>query len=327
MAFNYLTWQDSGAPTLNGVNGSLTNSGGTGVLDWALVTKAGWTKSQTATNGSVFTPVTGNCVLMVIHDSATSGSAKGATVRAGESASGVSSASLTNPFPTVALIADGSSCWTASTTADSTQRPYYILVTDSFLFIWMGHGYTTANYNTVNTSSNAHVFGQFSKALSSDSYNTILSVSNQVPSSSACCFANAVGTVPLINTRLWADRSPDGAVFSPCQTILTPAGTQVGNPSGVPAYPNGIDNKLHLSKLALADTYAQSAAVGAKSLQVRGFLPNLWCPLETVGTLINSKTFVDSSYNGAALFQYLVDTTQSHRVILETTNTWSAPTI
>jgi hypothetical protein len=329
MAFNYLTWQDSGAPTLTGQAGSLTNNSNTGVLDWALVTKGGWTKSQTAANASVFTPVTGNTVLLVIDDATAPGNAKGATVRGGESASGTTSASLTNPFPTVALVSDGNSTWTKSATADSTQRPYIILVTDSFVFVWFGASYSTSNYNTTITASSTHCYGQFSKAISSDSYNTCLSVANAAPNNSNCAFTNAVGVVPTINTRFWGDRTADGSVFSPCLNIIWfNAASAVGNAGvALPAYPNGLDNKLHVSKLSIADTYAQSGAVGSKSIECRGWLPNIWGPMEGPGTIVNYKTFVDSSYNGGALFQYLADSTGSMRLVLETTNTWAAPGI
>jgi hypothetical protein len=331
MAFYYFTWQDSGAPTLTGQNGSLTNSGNTGVLDWVLVTKGGWTKSQTATNGSVFTPVTGNAVLMVIHDSATSGSATGATVRGAESASGVATASLTNPFPTLALVTDANSNWTASSTADATQRPYAGIVTDSALYLWTGRGYSTANYNTTVTAGNHHFFGQFAKAISSDSYNTCVSVANTALPNSNSAFVNSTSGGPAANSRFFADRTADGIVFSPAVTLVVPTGTAVavGNPSPtiLPAYPNGLDNKLHLCKLPIADGYSTTGGGGAKAIQTRGWLPNIWAPMEGIGTLINYKTFVDSAYNGAALFQYLADSVGSTRVALETTNTWSAPGI
>jgi len=327
MAFHYLTFLDSGAPTLTGQNGSLTNSGNTGVLDWALVTKAGWTKSFTATNSSVFTPVTGNTVLYVAHDSAISGAAQKATVRAGESATAVGSANLTNPFPTVALNSDALSSWTVSNTADSTARPYYILITDSFIYIWLGYLYTTSNYNTTTTSSNAHIYGQFSKAFSSDSYNTVLSVNAASGVSAGSAFTNAVGSSPVGNTRLWADRTLDGSVFSPCVTLITPGGGAVGNPNTVP-YPNALDSKLHLAKIAIGDGGVQSGTLSAtKTIHCRGWLPNIWVPLERVGTILNSKTFVDSSYNAAALFQAFVNTNNTEFEVLETTNTWSAPSV
>jgi hypothetical protein len=171
-----------------------------------------------------------------------------------------------------------------------------------------------------------HCYGQFAKALSSDSYNTCLSTANLAPPGSNGAFVNSTNQIPAINTRFWADRTADGLVFSPCLNILwVNSGSGIGSVgTNLPTYPNGLDNKLHIGKLTIADVYAQSGAVGANRIECRGWIPNVWGPLESPGTIVNYKTFVDSSYNGGALFQYLADSTP-YRVVLETTNTWSAP--
>ncbi len=327
MAFNFLSWLDSGAPTMTGQNGSVTNSGNTGVADWALVTKGGWTKSQTAASSSVFTPVTGNTVLYLSHDSAVTGSAKLCLARAGESASGVGSANLTNPFPTVAQVADASCCWSVSNSADATARPYYILVTDSWAFFWFGYLYGTGTITTA-TGAATHFYGKFAPAISSDTFNTCISVAQNAANTvtGACALANyAAPTTTAAAIRCFTDRSFDGSVFSVASTVNTGAGG-VGNPTNQPVYPNAQDGKLHMQKLAITDSYSATATSGAKILLYRGWIPNIWTALDKQGgTLANSKTFVSSGYNGATLFIYLMDTGQTLNCVVETTNTWAIP--
>jgi len=137
MAFYAFTSADSGAPTLNGVNGSWIN-----VLDWIVVTKGGGTKVYSGTNKAIYQLAGGGMYLRIVHDSAVSSAANLATVRSCEGATGVDT--YTDPCPTVAQRADTVSVWAASSTANSTARTYRGVITDNILIIVVQYASTEA---------------------------------------------------------------------------------------------------------------------------------------------------------------------------------------
>lgn len=324
MATMFLKSTDSGAPTLNGVNGSLC-----AVLDWALV-QNGWAIEYTATNARVYRAGSGNRRrLAVRHDSAVSGDARKATVRNCESAT--SATAYVDPSPTVAQVPNNTSTWTTSNVASSSARPWEIILTPTCFYL------IVTTENTVGRC--IYFYGDVPPTDSGDVWNTLISVdSNSAPDMSYGPFWQQFGlfiqcVVPC--TFYWS-RNIDGAVKSiPACLVAGSALAYAGNIASCPVSRQGYNSKIHQEKLAVGCPGAQATISATKSILRRGWLPNLWVGLHNgrgaTGNLTTDKdTFTNTAYNASATFEIL-DCYSTFAInypwfIFEKTDTWVAPT-
>lgn len=307
MTFYAFTSSDSGAPTLNGVNGSMIN-----VLDWIIVTKGGGTKVHSGANKAIYQFAGGGMYLRVVHDSAVSGEARKVTIRGCESATGIDS--FTDPFPTAAQLSDANAVVYASITSNSTARPYWGVVTNDFIVM------------IVQTSSNNQCltwcFGKAVPALSSDVWSTVICLQPVNYSSYGLTSASATATQP----SAFFARSVDGSIKSSVAITNTAGGSGLGNSTYGAAYPHPFDAKLHHAPVSLICWGSTNSAIGISAMPIRAWLPNVREPLHKA-TLINSgDTFTDTSYNASfvgKLFQN--ETVAGPWGIVEFSDTWSAP--
>jgi hypothetical protein len=318
VAFVHYTEASGGLPNsgrLSGTNGDLV-----GILDVVLVA-AGWAIEFTTTNKRVYRPATGNRFrLWVQDDSAVSGAATLATVRGCEGAS--SATSVTDPFPTVAQIADGSANWLKSSAAGTTARNFDIWASDTWVIY-------AVNFSGTANIWEWHFFGDVPSLYSGDVYNTVCFTRNAASGGSAAMYSCCNGLATGLN-RAFFTRSYDGTVKSTQCTVYGGIALIGGNTNGYAAAQSGPSGKVDKEKIILACNGSQSTTVAAATmLPRRALLPNLWAPLHGgYGSLNVRDTWADPSYlAGAATFQHFSTTANSAFIIVETTNTWAAPAI
>ena len=134
MTWIKLTSEDSGAPSLFPVNGSLTS-----LLRWALP-QLGWNVEFGPTgNSAVFRAATGNRhFLLVRHESSiTSGDASIACVRAGHTSTGATN--IGSPFPTTTQVSNAYSTWNAGDASNppDVYSPWVIYGNEVFFHIFV----------------------------------------------------------------------------------------------------------------------------------------------------------------------------------------------
>lgn len=316
-----LTSESSGAPTLNGVNGSLP-----AVLRWALV-QNGWTVEYGPSgNAAVFRPGSGNRFrLYVNHDNTVSGSAALATVRGCEDAS--SATTLIDPFPTVAQVANDFATWIVSATVNATARRYKILVGEDFVILSVATN-SSGEWDT-------NFFGDMKGARAEDAYNTAISCRNSqnTGSSSYHFFYNlqTIGfaqAVTVAAARVYWCRDITGMVKSSKGNIRASSPSFGYIPSAWAAL-SGYGNRFEREKVALhctADASNVSSTLGIGSQTARGWVPNLWGGMHSAyGAVSPEDTFADTEYDPTASFTVLHVYQNSYMAILETTDTWSPP--
>lgn len=308
MAFYAFTSSDSGAPTLNGVNGAWIN-----VLDWVIVTKGGGTKVFSGTNKAIYQLAGGGMYLRVVHDSTITGEARKAEIRGCETCTGIDA--YTDPFPLVAQASASQSAAYASISSDSTARPYFGVVTDTFVAVIVK---TSSNNQTINW-----CFGLCPPMLSSDVWSTVICIEHVGYSS----YGITGGTSAYSQPSYFFARNVDGSVKSSAATPRLLGGGALGSSANGPAYPHPYDAKLHHAPVALTcQSTASPGSFGAKSMPVRAWLPHIREPLHAASLISSGDTFTDTSYNPSfvgKLFQN--ETYATPWGILEFSNTWSPP--
>lgn len=316
----YLTNESSGAPALSGINGTLCS-----VLDWALVQK-GWAIEYTATNNRIYRPGAGNRNrLFVCHDGTTGGAANFALIRGCENATAAASASLTNPFPTVTQVANTSCSVCLSNGANSTARPYRIILTDRFLV--MATGTTGAN----NGGWDMFFFGDTYGADASDAYATAIGVGNATTTTtSSRLLGNSVFPGVYGTGSIYFCRSIDGTVLSTKGSIDCLSQSMAPNAWGyvysLPAMRMGYQNRVEREKVPLSCTGSAAGTVGGLAIRRRGWLPNLWNPSHSgAGSVTSDDVWTDSAYVSGSSFCAVLASAGSGIAILETTDTWTSP--
>ena len=336
MTLYYGTNASVGAPTLAGVNGSLCT-----LLDYWLVTIAGWAIEYTAANARVYRPAFGNRFrLFVLHDSATSGDARLALVRGCENASAATTAGIVDPFPTVAQSANNASNWRVSNTASAVTRPYHIEVDDgatgNMAFVRLA-----VDINSAPGTSGVEIgwWGDEDTNYPGDTYATSICVRNNTNAAAipgAGGLQLSVGLAPAATQRVFFCRSASGAAKSTYAGIEG-VGGNVGAPgmnTGLPALQAGYNNTVNRVAVALNCTgSATTTPSNILSLYKRVFAPNLWQTAVNAAPsssgIVAFNTFQDPAYNVGSNFLVFnllgLANTNSGGLIFETTDTWAKP--
>lgn len=306
MAFYAFTSSDSGAPTLNGVNGAWIN-----VLDWIIVTKGGGTKVYSGTNKAIYQLAGGGMYLRVVHDSAVSSAANLATVRSCEGATDVDT--FTDPCPTVAQRADASSVWAASSTANSTARVYRGVVTDDILIIAVQASGTEQAL--------LYIFGKGDPVISSDPYCSLIVVGQSIN--------GGLFNVGNIHDCKYFQRDITGTVKSSKAGFMNPVGyfgasAAPASLSNIPAI-HPYDSKLHHRAATMAclgsASATQASGQGSSAMVPRCYIPQLRDIMVGTSTFANGDVLADSSYDPSAAF-FVATNSNSSSILIETTGTW-----
>ncbi len=274
--------------TIDGTAGSLIT-----VLDAALVTGEGWTKTYSGTNKAVYTQASGNGFCLRVRDDASgTGGGREALVRGGESATDVDT--LVDPFPNTTQVTDANCNWRKSNTADSTARTYYMVADGSFFLLLILFDGSTAR--------DLYAFGDTERYYSGDGYNTMIvsrTLNNSNNNGTCTSFSQVTGmaggtAVPI----MWFARSADGLVKSDHGFWLSNCAS-IGQASTTdPDYPNTATNKLHLGLLETISVYSNTVAAIQSGAMFRGTIPHCLEPIlgSGTGTLAEGDTFKDSAY-------------------------------
>lgn len=317
MTLIVLTQASSGAPAMEGVNGSMN-----AVLNWALTHSSlgadAWAREfhNGPTNESIFRAASGNRLrLYVRHDSSASGGARRCVIRGCESASAYNA--RTDEFPTSAQVADTSSNWLASSTADGTDRNYIVLVAPTWVALFVRYNGTLWEMG---------FFGDVLGSESGDSYDTIAVVRNSTNEAAAVTASASVSNAPssLAASPIFWARDISGAVKSTRGWFQT-SGSQLGAVANAPAMKGGYNNAVRREKIAIGCSGSSTTSVGSMTMMRRGWLPNIWQPLHSgLGGIPSEDTGTDTPYSASALFRIL-ETISGSALIVEESDTYSAP--
>lgn len=314
MAIVHLTEASASAPRLSGTNGDLCL-----VLDWGLV-QNGWTIDYSSGNKRCYRAGTGNrFILYVEHDSATSGNAGLAVVRGAESqAAGV----LTDPFPTVALVANANANWLISNAANTTARNFDLYVGTTWVIL-------AVNFSGGTNVWEIHFFGDIPPTLAGDSYNTVIFNRNSTSVSSAAWYGRSINSFTSTSGWTWA-RSYDGTVKSSGGGPYTYTASSWGVATNCPQPLAGPSGSVDSRVVPLADVGVTSGSgVGTVGLPIRGWLPQFREPLHNGagGTLATRTTFTDTAFNASAVFNPVREgnLATSHFAIIQEDDHWSPP--
>lgn len=299
-----LTAASSGATRNAGTNGDLCT-----LLDWALAQKS-WAIEYTAANQRIYRAASGNRHrLQVLHDSAVSGAAQRAVFRGCENATNTTT--LTDPFPTVAQVANTSCNALVSTTADTTTRPFYLIVDDTYFVYLSQSGGSTWSMAA---------FGDAPGAEAGDTYGTFVLQRNSA--GNTVTVWPTPGGLGTFGQNVYWCRDRSGATKSTTGSLWG-AGA-FGSVASSPAARAGYSNRVRREKVGINCSGSTTTTPNSMTIDRRGWLPHIWNPMHTgIGTLAEGDTMTDTAYHASANFVVL--TQASGFALLETSVTWSAP--
>lgn len=317
MAVIHVTEATGGLPNsgrLSGTDGDLV-----GILDVGLLLN-GWSIEFTSGNARVYRPGSGNRFRFHFNDAAaSSGDARLCIFRGAESAT--TATALTDPFPTVAEIADGSSNMIKSSTANTTARNFDLFVGTTWFMLFVNYNGSTNNWDVI-------LGGDCSPNLSGDTYNTISAVRNSAVATSNGNVWSSGSNTSVGNAPLHWSRSFDATVKSTTAGFVN-LGSTLGVISGTPTAQSGPSTGIDMEKAAVLDTGSTTTtASNTLAIPKRGYFPNLWLGQHGGRGAVNSRdTFTNSTYNASAAFQIFCvgNASSSAWIIVETTDTWSIP--
>lgn len=250
---------------------------------------AGWDTAYTGTNKRVYrSPNTSsNRLYLRIDDSTTVGNVREAYARGYETMSDIDTG--TNPFPTVAQVANGLT-WNKSYSADSTARTWTLVGDDKTFYLIVATGIPTYNTTLV------FGFGHLISYKAADGFNTFLAganISNYTTATgvttgysglqlaSAWGATTSVGNVPLYLARSYSQTG--SSVGASVHDGKVAAGSPIGVASSGIVYPNGPDSGLWVSPVFVSD-FTGSVH------NVRGRLPGMYSHLHSTIPQSNGDT-------------------------------------
>lgn len=250
---------DAGAPTLNGVAGSLI-----AVLNACLIngygskSSAGWASAFSTTNVQVYRAATGNRFYLRVADTAVDG-----RIVCYETMTDHSSG--TNPTPTNAQVSGGG-YWRKSSAADSTARPWIVIADATWFWLFVDGGSTGVYW--------PQFFGDFTPYKSGgDPYSTLITVNTTATNAGvAYHLSTAIGTPP---GNHFIVRGADGTTLSKpaCKhSDRSISGSSPGGNSDLP-YPQP-DGKLWLAPIYVDEDKSSNVA----NNRIRGEMPNVYAP-------------------------------------------------
>lgn len=322
MSVIHITEATGGLPNsgrLSGTDGDLV-----GILDVGLPLNS-WAVEFTTGLVRVYRPGSGNRFRLYVNDAAAvSGDARLSVVRGCENASAAAPASIVDPFPTVAKIADGFSNWLKSTTANTTARAFDIYIGATWVMF-------ACNVGGVTNVWDFGMFGDCSPVLAGDPYATMCGVRN---SNTTLVQASQLGPISVTNgvTGILGcnlARTFDGTVKSTTGGQWGPGSAGYAGQTGITQAQGGPSTGIDMIRSTHMDTgNATTTSSASLSLIERAYFPNLWVPLHAGHGAVNSRdTFTNTAYNASATFRVFtfLAAVGGGFLIIEETDTWSGP--
>lgn len=264
MTLRRYQWDDAGAPVLSGTAGALA-----AVLDvlangCGSKPGAGWTIEFSDTNRRVYRPGAGLRHRLWLNDTGTTIG----RLRGYESMTGIDTG--TGPYPTDAQLSGGD-YFNKSTAANTTARPWLLLATESWFYLYGGYGDATSSGLNAGTSNRALMFfGDIDTDLPGDQFHSLLMASNS--STNGGNTGQLSATMAAVAGHYMA-RGIDQTTLSVQYSKVSDqrCGANIGN-SG-PAYPDPVTGGMRLADVHLIEP---------GNLGERGRLPNFKAPLHTL---------------------------------------------
>ncbi len=323
MSTIYLTNASPGAPQLTIADGTLV-----AILDWALP-QTGWGVEFSSGHDRIYRAGTGRRLRLQVRDSAAaSGADTRVLIRGCESATSVTA--LVDPFPLPSQVADALSNWEkGDATSPTVPRMWRLVLTPTFFWIAM------AQTPGVSPQFDIGFFGQPPASNSEDEWATLVGVRNagwpNFHSPHGFPLTVVRGELDLnplnpTNAKVFWARDITGVVKSTTGKAAMSSPTFCSL-SGGQAPRGGYANALNREMVGFTDSAAADGTAGATRILRRAWWPNCWNPLHGAasGGLTSANTFSDTAYNPAASFIWCA-ALANFNFIMETTNTWVAPT-
>lgn len=285
---------DDSAPNLTQTAGSLIS-----VLDFCLLTTAGWTKEFSGTNLATYRPPSGNRFYLAIDDTTTTY----ARIRSFEEATaeGVAESSGSGPMPTDTLLSGGGYVQKGASLA------WHCYVSDRSMYL----------FTSVSWYAHAIFWGDLAEPIPGDSYHTALIAAVESMQPTVSPFAR-VSTSPSVMSGHWVHRSYSqlsGSVAGGKFIAEFVGGSYLG--AAGDSYPSRVENALKMSRVPFGEVVASPSAV-----IMRGILPGLWDPLH-LAPLTPLDTFSGSGDLSAFSFcVHGLGTSNAYQCFVETSDTW-----
>lgn len=295
MAVYFKKTGDAGVPTLNGAAGSLIT-----LLDYCLVTTAGWTKSYSGTNLATYRPPSGNQHYLAVDDTGTLNARVRGFVTC--TAAGVAEANGTNPFPTDAQMSGGGYLYKSSDTG--TARNFVFVGSDKGFYLSI-NGDGTYNYT--------FFFGDIVSYKSGDAYHTLIVANTNTSPGSYNHFATLQSSFAVTSghwmARINGQTGASIQVGKVSNYTLSNAAGSLGA-SGA-TYPDSVGNSLLASPAFIVE---------APPINIRGHMPGLVNPLHNK-PMAHLDTFTGGGDLSGKTFVVLNNGTGS-QFCIETSDTW-----
>lgn len=341
-AVNIFYSTDTGAPTINGVAGSLYTT-----LQKCLVTGygsksgAGWTNPYTGTNQGVFTMASGGTGFSFYINDNTPSIANEATVIAWQSPTGLDTGTGQWPLSSQLTAIYSNTLgtpWRKSESANSTANWWVVAADNNTVYVIISTGLVLNGTLLCQ----GFVFGDLGGVASTDSWACCLQ-GNRVFNNTSCGnwnFSNVgLGLTDVEGSGQWMAMGPLGIGSSPQygkyidSTLQGGVTTQQnGNGSGGNGmghlnnaatfpYPNLADGSLVLSQIRIGSNVC-----------VRGHYKGLWAPLQNLPlNHLDTMTVTSGNLSGKSFLAISVPVTDLSwgsrvapgMILLETSNTWS----
>lgn len=309
---------DASAPTLTGQTGNLV-----ALLDAILINgygskaAAGWGKpfgTGTSTK-EVYRPAAGTrFYLRVLDDGSMTGGFRDSSIRGGESMSDIDT--FTNPFPTVAQLANGLN-WRKSTTADGTARPWIAFADNRTLYLFVQTGDNSTNWL-------CYVFGDFYSYNPTDVYNCVLT---GVPTFSTSALSGSAHKMDMVVST---NASPQTGGYVARKAAGTGASTQIAKKGdanffttggsttevsllGVLGYPNTADGGLWVHNVLVMDVTSPDT--------VHGHLRGFYHQVHAVANFGDGDTFGGAGLLSGRSFKMIKSSMNGGVYTMETSNT------
>lgn len=273
MAITVYQSTDASAPVLSGTAGALL-----GVLNACLIngygskSSAGWASAYSATNINVYRAATGNRFYLRVSDT----TAQDGRIICYETMTDASSG--TNPTPTNAQVSGGG-YWRKSTTSDSTARPWIVIASETWFWLFIDAGGASIYY--------PQFFGDFTPYKSGgDPYSTLITVNTSATNAGYAYLLST--TIGNTGTGHYIVRADDGVTLSKAAGKHSDRAITGGSPglnSDLP-YPQP-DGKLWLAPIYIHEDKSSLLA----NNRIRGEMPNVYAPCcYSVGSHLDTYT-------------------------------------
>lgn len=268
----------------------------------------GWAEEFTGTGKSAFRAGSGNRLRLRVDASGTNNP----RVIGYESMTDVDTG--TAAFPLEAQMAGGGYAYTSNST-DATARPWLILASETWVYIWIANAHaTSAGFVTTGANTQFYFFGDFQSYKVGDAFNTAYIFAYSTGSAQCSMASLASSSLTTATNAHFIARSylQTGSSVTACKSGDTAKGSATMG-SGQVAFPDPVTGGLLLSPV-----YINEASTGV----VRGVMPNLWQPLH--GGLTPGDTFTGSGALAGKKFLILAcpSNASSYRAALEVPHWW-----